>query len=61
MVADPVRPERSRWQAFTGQSGHPASPHYDDLQVDWLEGRTQAMAGEAPWRVLTLEPELPRA
>ena len=25
MVADPVRPERSRWQAFTGQSGHPAS------------------------------------
>ena len=23
MVADPVRPERSRWQGFTGQSGHP--------------------------------------
>ena len=51
------RPERSRWQAFTGQSGHPASPHYDDLQADWLEGRTQPMAGEGPWRVLTLEPE----
>ena len=55
MVADPVSPERSRWQAFTGQSGHPASPHYDDLQADWKQGRTQAMAGEGPWRTLTLE------
>ena len=57
MVADPVRPERSRWQAFTGQSGHPGSPHYDDLQADWREGRTQPMAGEGPWRTLTLDPE----
>ena len=56
MVADPAAPERSRWQMFTGQSGHPASPHYDDLQPDWLEGRTQPMVGEGPWRVLTLEP-----
>jgi penicillin amidase len=56
MVADPVRPERSRWQAFTGQSGHPGSRHYDDLQVDWKEGRTQPMVGEGPWRTLTLEP-----
>ena len=31
---------------FTGQSGHPASPHYDDLQRRWLEGETQPMAGE---------------
>jgi penicillin G amidase len=56
MIADPLRPERSRWQAFTGQSGHPASVHYDDLQVDWKEGRTQPMAGEGPWRTLVLEP-----
>jgi penicillin amidase len=56
MVADPTAPERSRWQMFTGQSGHPASPHYDDLQADWLEGRTQPMAGEGPWEELTLEP-----
>jgi penicillin G amidase len=55
MVADPARPERSRWQAFTGQSGHPGSRHYDDLQVDWKEGRAQPMAGEGPWRTLTLE------
>ena len=56
MVADAADPDRSRWQMFTGQSGHPASPHYDDLQVDWLEGRTQPMCGEGPWRELELVP-----
>ncbi len=56
MIADPTDPDRSRWQTFTGQSGHPASPHYDDLQVDWLEGRTQPMCGEGPWSELELVP-----
>lgn len=56
MVADPADPDSSRWQMFTGQSGHPASPHYDDLQADWLEGRTQPMSGEGPWSELTLVP-----
>jgi penicillin amidase len=56
MVADPTDPERSRWQMFTGQSGHPASRHYDDLQADWLDGRTQPMAGEGPWQALDLVP-----
>ncbi len=56
MVADPAAPERSRWQMFTGQSGHPASRHYDDLQEDWLHGRTQPMAGDGPWRELNLVP-----
>jgi penicillin amidase len=56
MVADPAAPDRSRWQMFTGQSGHPASPHYDDLQPDWLEGRTQPMCGEGPWQELELVP-----
>lgn len=56
MIADPADPDRSRWQAFTGQSGHPASPHYDDLQVDWLEGRTQPMRGAGPWSELELVP-----
>ncbi|MDX6624973.1 MAG: penicillin amidase [Solirubrobacterales bacterium] len=58
MVADAADPDRSRWQMFTGQSGHPASPHYDDLQVDWLEGRTQPMCGEGPWRELELAPSV---
>ena len=57
MVADPTDPDRSRWQMFTGQSGHPASPHYDDLQADWLEGRTQPMCGEGPWSELELVPQ----
>jgi penicillin amidase len=56
MVAHPTDPDRSRWQMFTGQSGHPASPHYDDLQEDWLEGRTQPMRGEGPWSELELVP-----
>ncbi|HSS43152.1 MAG TPA: penicillin acylase family protein [Solirubrobacterales bacterium] len=56
MIADPTDPDRSRWQTFTGQSGHPASPHYDDLQVDWLDGRTQPMCGEGPWSGLELVP-----
>jgi penicillin amidase len=56
MVADPTAPDRSRWQTFTGQSGHPASPHYDDLQAGWLEGRTQPMCGEGPWSELELVP-----
>jgi penicillin G amidase len=56
MVADPADPDRSRWQMFTGQSGHPSSPHFDDLQPGWLRGETQPMAGEGPWKTLTLEP-----
>jgi penicillin amidase len=56
MVADPTDPDRSRWQMFTGESGHPASPHYADLQEPWLAGETQPMCGDGPWRVLTLTP-----
>ncbi|MGH2951700.1 MAG: penicillin acylase family protein, partial [Solirubrobacterales bacterium] len=56
MVADPCHPERSRWSQFTGQSGHVASPHYDDLQPRWRDGQTQPMAGEGPWETLELLP-----
>ena len=51
-----VRAEGSRWQQFTGNSGHPGSPNYDDLQARWRDGRTQASAGEGPWCTLRLEP-----
>ena len=57
MVADPADPDRSRWQAFTGQSGYPWSRHYDDLQPRWSAGEMQPMAGEGPWETLALEPE----
>jgi penicillin G amidase len=57
MVADPQDPQRSRWQAFTGQSGHAWSRHYDDLQPRWLAGEMQSMAGEGPWETLRLRPE----
>jgi penicillin amidase len=56
MVADPLRPELSRWQQFTGQSGHVASSHYDDLMSRWTRGETQLMAGEGPWETLELRP-----
>jgi penicillin G amidase len=40
MLADLREPHRSRWQITTGQSGHPGSPHYDDMIDGWLNGRT---------------------
>jgi penicillin G amidase len=56
MVADPSSPERSQWQAFTGQSGHAWSTHYDDLQPRWEAGTMQPMAGEGPFETLVLSP-----
>jgi penicillin amidase len=56
MVADLSASETSRWQQFTGNSGHPGSPNYDDLQPRWRDGLLQASAGEPPWRTLRLEP-----
>ena len=56
MVADPSAPDLSRWQTFTGQSGHATSEHYDDLQPRWLAGELQPMAGEGPWETLRLTP-----
>jgi penicillin amidase len=56
MLADPAAPERSRWQAFTGQSGHATTRHYDDLMPRWEAGENQAMAGEGPFEKLVLSP-----
>lgn len=57
MVIDMSDPEGARWQTFTGQSGHPGSRHYDELQERWQRGEMQPMKGEGPWRSLTLEPK----
>jgi penicillin amidase len=57
MVIDMSDPARTaRWQTFTGQSGHPGSRHYDDLQRRWRAGEMQPMAGDGPWETLTLTP-----
>jgi penicillin amidase len=56
MVADLSEPESSRWQQFTGNSGHPGSSNYDDLQPRWRDGLMQPSAGEGPWKTLRLEP-----
>ena len=55
MVADLSEPEGSRWQQFTGNSGHPGSSNYDDLQPRWRDGLMQPSAGEGPWKTLRLE------
>jgi penicillin amidase len=55
LLADLGDPSASRWQHMTGQSGHPGSPHYDDLVDPWLEGRTNPVAQPAE-RTLTLRP-----
>lgn len=34
-------PEESRWSFPVGQSGHPASPHYEDARGDWIAGRAR--------------------
>ena len=57
MTADPSAPDRSQWQAFTGQSGHAWSRHYDDLQSRWEVGAMQPLAGEGPFRTLEVVPE----
>ena len=55
LLCDTADPDRSRWQHFTGQSGHPGSPHYDDLLDGWLHGRTNPVA-QPPVASLTLAP-----
>jgi penicillin amidase len=40
LLADVGSPDRSRWMHFTGQSGHPGSPHYDDLIEPWQAVRS---------------------
>jgi penicillin G amidase len=40
LLADAADATNSRWQHMTGQSGHPGSPHYDDLLDDWHHGKS---------------------
>jgi penicillin amidase len=55
LLADAADPTRSRWQHMTGQSGHPGSPHYDDLLEPWLNGSTNRF-GQPAAATLRLDP-----
>lgn len=55
LLADLGDADSSRWQQMTGQSGHPGSPHYDDLVDPWLAGLTNPVAQPAEG-TLTLLP-----
>jgi penicillin amidase len=61
-ICDPADWDRSRSIHPTGQSGHPASPHYDDFIAPWLDGEyhpmlwTRAAVEEATKQRLTLTP-----
>jgi penicillin amidase len=55
LLADLGDETRSRWQHMTGQSGHPGSPHYDDLLEPWLRGETNPF-GQPATATLKLEP-----
>lgn len=44
LVAEMSQPVRAFAVIPGGQSGHPASPHYDDQTDDWLAGRLQPLA-----------------
>ncbi len=55
LLADAADPTQSRWQHMTGQSGHPGSPHYDDLIEPWLHGATNRF-GRPASATLRLDP-----
>jgi penicillin amidase len=55
LLADLGDADASRWQHLSGQSGHPGSPHYDDLVDGWLQGRTNPVAQPSE-ETLTLLP-----
>ncbi len=62
-ILDPTDWDRSRAIHSTGQSGHPASPHYADFLPLWLTGEyhplpwTRGAVEEATAHRLTLAPE----
>jgi penicillin G amidase len=55
LLVDTEDPTKSRWQHMTGQSGHPGSPHYDDLLEGWHAGTTNRF-GQPAVTTLRLAP-----
>ncbi len=56
MAVSPAHPESGIFEMSAGQSGHFLSPHFADLQADWVEGApTPFLAGPTVTRI-TLTP-----
>lgn len=58
-VFDLANLDQSRFMIAVGQSGHPLSPHYDDLNTPWRNGESFALppfSDIKPASVLELEP-----
>lgn len=59
-VIDMATPQGAQFMISSGQSGHFASPHYDDLQGLWAKGETIALKppGDRQAKMLRLSPAL---
>ncbi len=56
MAVSPGHEETGIFHMPTGQSGHPLSPHYRDMESDWVEGRATPFLPGPPTQTLTLLP-----
>ena len=56
MVVAPGHEESGIFHMPGGESGHPLSPHYRDMQCDWVEGRATPFLPGRPVETLTLLP-----
>lgn len=61
LVVSPGREESGIAELPCGQSGHPLSVHYRDMQGAWVRGEATPLAPGAAVSILTLEPARPDA
>jgi penicillin amidase len=56
LVVSPGREHEGILHMPTGQSAHPLSPHFDDMQQAWLRGEPVPLLPGPPTHTLTLQP-----
>jgi penicillin amidase len=56
MVVSPGHEEAGIFHMPTGESGHPLSPHYGDMQASWVEGRATPFLPGRTAHTLVLQP-----
>ena len=56
MVVSPGHEEAGIFHMPTGESGHPLSPHYADMQASWVEGRATPFLPGRTAHTLVLQP-----